>query len=652
MPPKNKQSFDRTLNTRAISLPKNTDGSPGSLNSAMRSVGFVLATENPVQVYDWEYGLVREVLLMSGASFAEQVPLLDAHSRTSVEDQLGSLRELTVNNGELLATAYFSSEAESAFIKVREGHITDISIGYTVQEYVFIPEGTSATVEGKIFTGPLKVSTKWQVREGSLTPIGADEYAKARSYENNQPEEKSMPPIGNDNADRVEHDNAPMPTSPAQNSRMESTLSSAPVLPHAEQVRVACAEILAIGMRHNCLEQAQRAISQGHSVDQFRATVLHELENDNLRHAPSPRVEVGIGDMDKFRAAASDAMILRAGMFQENAKHKPAAGADELRGYSCLELARECLRREGKRHDGLADMVGRAFTGTDSFPLVLGDTINKSVLVGAQEADETFPLWTGRSTANDFREQTGVGIDAFSSLDKIEEGGEYRRGTLSEKGTVFSVSPYGKTFALTRQAIINDNLSLLMDAPRAMGRAAMRTVGDMVYGLLINNPTMNDGAALFSAAHDNLATTGAAPAVATLSQGVTAMATHKNAAGAAYNIRPQYIITAMANDAEVYSLLNSTTIGTAAEPLRANPYAGRIIPISDARLDVLGLPWFLAAPKGYAVNVAWLGGNEVPRVEQRMGWSVDGTEFKVSIDAGAYVVDWRGLYKNSGNTVS
>ena len=161
--------------------------SPASLDDTARTVDFVLATEGRVPVWDWERGMIDEILLMSGCSFPEQVPLLDAHSRCSIEDQLGSLRGLRVEGESLLATAHFSSTAGDAFRKVAEGHLTDISVGYSVDESYWIPEGETGFVgeSGRSFAGPVRVVSKWTVREGSLTPIGADDAAKARSQQCN-----------------------------------------------------------------------------------------------------------------------------------------------------------------------------------------------------------------------------------------------------------------------------------------------------------------------------------------------------------------------------------------------------------------------------------------------------------------------------------
>ncbi|MDF2982122.1 MAG: ATP-dependent Clp protease proteolytic subunit ClpP, partial [Devosia sp.] len=44
----------------------------------------------------------------------------------------------------------------------------------------------------------------------------------------------------------------------------------------------------------------------------------------------------------------------------------------------------------------------------------------------------------------------------------------------------------------------------------------------------------------------------------------------------------------------------------------------------------------------------YLDGVEEPVVETKDGWTIDGTELKVRLDAGVNPLDFRGLYKNAG----
>lgn len=159
-----------------------------SLVGADKPLRWVLTTEAPATVFDWEqWDFVDEILLMDGMVHPPQVPLLDAHSRYSVEDILGSVAEFdraeTGGHQAIEATIRFASDdkAQRTLAKVRDGHLTDGSVGYRVTRSLYIPDGQEAAVAGRLYQGPVKISTGWELKEFSMTPIGADTLAKVRS---------------------------------------------------------------------------------------------------------------------------------------------------------------------------------------------------------------------------------------------------------------------------------------------------------------------------------------------------------------------------------------------------------------------------------------------------------------------------------------
>ena len=159
-----------------------------TFNEETRSVEAVISTEQPVDMPDWgRQAMVPEVLVPSGAEFPSnrQVPFLDSHQRRSVKDQLGSAREIKVNGNEITATLVFrkSKESDDALGGVRDGHITDVSVGYDVLKRQYIEAGANKTIGNRTYEGPLNVVTKWRLREVSLTPIGADDQAKLRGLD-------------------------------------------------------------------------------------------------------------------------------------------------------------------------------------------------------------------------------------------------------------------------------------------------------------------------------------------------------------------------------------------------------------------------------------------------------------------------------------
>lgn len=155
-----------------------------SIDEEGRSVEAVFTTENPTPMWDWErWEMVPEVLRMDGAEWPQQVPFLNAHSRASVSDVLGSGRSIRTEGGNLVGRLHFAKRAQDVFDMVKEGHLTDVSVGYQVLEKTYVPKGEKAIVKGREYTGPVNVATRWKGKEISQVPIGADEQAKLRGFD-------------------------------------------------------------------------------------------------------------------------------------------------------------------------------------------------------------------------------------------------------------------------------------------------------------------------------------------------------------------------------------------------------------------------------------------------------------------------------------
>jgi hypothetical protein len=155
------------------------------------SFNWVLTSEKPTTIFDWDrWELVDEVLVADGMRIPAngQVVLLDSHSRYSVKDVLGHVRNFDeCRAGDYLARSgqvFFADDADSqaARAKVEGGHITDGSVGYVPVpgRSIWVPDGEQAAIDGRLFEGPVKVTREWILKEFSITPIGADVLAKVR----------------------------------------------------------------------------------------------------------------------------------------------------------------------------------------------------------------------------------------------------------------------------------------------------------------------------------------------------------------------------------------------------------------------------------------------------------------------------------------
>lgn len=356
-------------------------------------------------------------------------------------------------------------------------------------------------------------------------------------------------------------------------------------------------------------------------------------------------------EADKRRKAATQALASRAGLEKLDA-------ANPHRGDSLYDMARASLARAGFRTDGLDKMaiVAAAFThSTSDFTGLLANVATKSMLRGVDEAEETFQLWTVRGELSDFKPASRVSLNSFGSLPKVAEGGEYTFGTVSDRANQIALAKYGRRFAITREAIINDDLGAFTRIPRAMGRAAVRTVGDLVYAVLTSNPVLaEDGVALFHASHNNLLTSSV---LSTASVDLMRVAMGKQKlpgqTSGGSNIRLAYVLTPLALESAARTVATSEfEVGSATKNnTTPNTVRGTFEVISDARLDEASPTGWYGAGNGQVsdtIEVAYLNGNDAPTLEQQAGWSVDGVEFKVRHEAGVAPLDFRALARNPG----
>lgn len=337
------------------------------------------------------------------------------------------------------------------------------------------------------------------------------------------------------------------------------------------------------------------------------------------------------------------------------AGHDERQDDNQFNGMSLMELARASLSHRGVGISGFdrLGIVGQAFThGTSDFPFILMDAAHKSALVGWDTAEETFDKWTRTGRLSDFKESHRVGLDAFPTLRKVREGAEYKYATVSDGGAKIMLATYGELFSISRQAIINDDLSVITTIPMAMGVAAKATIGDLVYAVLTDNAEFN-GDALFSTARGNLGT--GALGIDTLSDARSQMKRQKSSSGRHLNISPAFLLVPTVQETLADQLLHSISVpGAEYNANIKNPVQNMATIVAEPRLDDASEDeWYLTASQGRdTIEVAYLDGNSAPVVESTNGFTVDGVTMKVRIDAGVAPMDFRGLFKSTGLAAS
>lgn len=542
------------------------------------------------------------------------------------------------NRGKALVRFDTDEQSETIFQKVQSGTLQGVSVGYAIYRYEVLEDEDTKSTNGR-FNGPAYVVTDWEPLEISIVSVPADPtVGVGRSAE----EIHTSIDTQEDNT-RMDQEKT-LEVQEVKSTPVETGITQEDLQKAMEQERKRTSEITAL-FRDFDVEGADEAIVMGVSVDEARAMVMDQLRARNK----GVSVTMGEAESDKFRAAAQDAVLMAAGI----PVAEPAPGANELRGYSMIEMARESLRRECDTKANFGDnmeMARAAINSTSTFPAIMSNLANKSVMTGFNEAETTYQIWAGKGSNRDFKEAARVALSEAGNLELVPEGGQFQQDFLGEASARTKVATYGKLFSLTRQAIINDDLGLFSKIATKYGSAAKRLVNKMVYAQLTGNVKMQDGVALFDSKHGNVAGTGEALSVKAIAKAITAMRRQKGITGdATLNITPKYLVVPPELEMVAYQIVNSTAAADGVNSGVVNPYKGRFVVVADAELTDPDA-WYLVADASQhdTIEVTYLNGVETPRLETRQGFDVDGIEYKVAFDCGVSALDFRGVFKNAG----
>lgn len=416
----------------------------------------------------------------------------------------------------------------------------------------------------------------------------------------------------------------------------------------AERSRIT--EIQTMGTTHRIdATIVAKAIEDGTSVDAFRGIVLDELAKDpGNQSGRGARIQVGRDETQTRREMMANALFHRA-----NPDTKLEDGAREYRGLTLLDFARECLANVGESVRGLSrsEIASRAFMSTSDFPIILADAANKSLRKGYDAYPRTFQPVATRMTLADFKTMNLVQMGEAPQLEKVNESGEFKRGTITEGKSTIKVLTYGKVVGITRQVIINDDLGAFTRIPAMFGQSAATLESDIVWGIITANANMADGVAIFHATHKNLVAAPAAFSVDALSATRLLMTKQVGLDGKTrLNIRPRHVVLPSELETKAEQLLSSLIVPQ--QSTNVTPASMKTLNIVvEPRLSDSSTTAFYTVADPAAVDglaYAYLEGNEGVYTETRQGFDVDGMEVKVRQDFGAAMIDHRGWAKNAG----
>jgi hypothetical protein len=595
------------------------DARPTTVDRANRRFIARALSGQPIRRYDpvsrREFDLTFD---MAGADLMRLnngvAPLLDSHLDGGIASQLGVVRRGWIEGGALLVEVELSSRpaAEALLDDLERGILRGVSLGVELIE-VRDERGS----DGKLVR---RVVTRWLPYELSLVSTPADAGAMILSM----------------------HGGREMTS---EQNRQETF--DAPAAAAAERERVA--ELTKIGKALGVgAEFVLKHAEAGTSIEEFRKAALEELARRYEATPTRSRVAITHDEGDTRREALTAALL-----------HRLRGGEPDPRAVPYLHLrladaARECLRWRGAHLMGMSDArVVQLAMSTSDFPQILANVANKTLLDAYQAAPALLRRICRQTTASDFKERRVLRFGEGTGLQFKPEGSEYVYGSIAEQTSSYSVKTFGRIFAFTREMIVNDDLGALDQFFRAAGRLAVEFEARMLSDLLTANagagPILSDGLPLFHANHANVAATGGAISISTLDTARAALRRQKGLdGGIIIDADPRYLIVPVAKQTIAEQVTASIV---PAQTANVNPFSGRLAVLADPHLDDASTTaWYVAADPGNVpvFEFAYLQGAQGPQTETENDFDRDVLKFKIRLDVGAGVVDWRGIYKNPG----
>jgi HK97 family phage prohead protease len=608
----------------------------------------------------------------------------------NVDEPIGRVSDIRLDGTKLRGALKFSPNSEKGpriAADVAAGFLGDVSIRYSIDEF------ETRTDEHGHDTITV---TRWTPLEASIVTVPAD--ATVGVGRSHTPREETQVTTNSTAEGGAGNDGGSVNVVKFKEARDQAKREGASAGAAQERERIGAIDALFdmfAGKGPDVSALRAECIRSGSTVDQARESLLALLAqeptgpattrtqpDDEGRTSATRQTSVtanGATEGEKLTTGIARAIEVRAKLIT-GAEAAQERQGNEFAGMTLAEMARAYAEKRGLRIAGLSrrEVIGAVFREgqrdglgmpTASFTGILANVANKSLLAGWEEAPTTWRTLWRIGSLNDFKRTNRTGLSGMDLLDVVVENGEYTHGDASDRTEYITAAKYGKLFAISREAIINDDLGAFTTVPRKMGRAADLTVNKIAIDLLCSQsgtgPTLNqDSLALFHATHANYTTTsGGPPTVARLEVGRAAMAIQTDPNnGMPLNIKPRFLFVPSALETVSKVLVASekdpigTLVGTpVAGATSPNPFWNALTVVSDPYLDNTAhtagtVAWYLLGDPNMfdTMEIAFVDGQQSPFMESRDGWTVDGVEYKVRTEFGVAALDFRAMYRNDG----
>ena len=362
------------------------------------------------------------------------------------------------------------------------------------------------------------------------------------------------------------------------------------------------------------------------------------------------------GDPEGFNKALGDAF---------SAKLKGQSATGPFAGMTTVGLAQAWLNARGMKpaSNDAVSLVRTALTAkpnfvmasgmhsTSDFPIILGDSMNKSLADLFKAADSGVSQIAGVGTMPDFRTKTLGKLSSYPAMLPVAESGEITFGTLEESGESLSVGTYARGISVTLQVMVNDNMGAIQRSLRDIAFATVNLKSSLILTAMLT-AEMSDGYTLFNAAHHNNDLDAGVLGVTSLNAIRAQMRLQKALDGTTVlGLAPAMVLVPASLETSAQSLATAITPNSVDA---VNPFSGIRIAV-EPRLDAIDPEAFYAFADPNlmpAIEFDTLEGTPMPRLEiaDPADFNRLGSAYRVWWACGASPVEWRAGVRSSGTT--
>lgn len=300
-------------------------------------------------------------------------------------------------------------------------------------------------------------------------------------------------------------------------------------------------------------------------------------------------------------------------------------GLARSRGPAYQSRLTEAVKFIGQVFEGKRPMWQlKEALSTSDFPLMFGDTIDRVMLAKYKSQPGVWRQFIKTSTVQDFRTAKrfkatrGAGI-----LDDVGPGGSYKADAPSELSYSFAVSKRGRRRDILWEALINDDLNALQEAPDDLAYQAANTENYVASSFYVANSTLYATSGGGRPTGGNKGT--GKLTIENLELAINQMALFRDENGQPILNTPRYLVVPPALELTARKILQSITLtytGTTDQTLATkNALQGMLEPVVDHWIPILdttngNTSWYLFSDPadGWAVEVAFLAGHETPEL--------------------------------------